>query len=87
MQEKNYRFIMTIYCDSVESYLQNESKNIKKCSLFRKLFKILENIEIWTFFAITSSKFNETTSFQTNFEDNFDGFHIIKSTNFITCRI
>ena len=53
----------------------------------RKLFKILDNIEIWTFFAITSSKFNETTSFQTNFEDNFDGFHIIKSANFITHRI
>ena len=31
MQEKNYRFIMTIYCDSVKSYLQNEPKNIKKC--------------------------------------------------------
>ena len=39
------------------------------------------------FFGITSSKFNETTSFQTNFKDNFDGFHIIKSTNFITHRI
>ena len=31
MQENNYRFIMIIYCDSVESYLQNEPKNIKKC--------------------------------------------------------
>ena len=26
------------------------------------------------------------TSFQTNFKDNFDGFHIIKSKNFITHR-
>ena len=50
------------------------------------LFRIEENNEIGTFFAITSSKFNETTSFQTNFKDNFDGFHIIKSTNIITHR-
>ena len=44
-------------------------------------------MEIWTIFAILSSKFNETTSFQTNFKDNFDGFHIIKSINFIIHRI
>ena len=31
MQEKNYRFIMTIYCDPVESQLSNEPKNIKTC--------------------------------------------------------
>ena len=28
LHEKNYRFIMTIYCDFVEYYLQNESKKI-----------------------------------------------------------
>ena len=55
--------------------------------MFRKLFKILKKIEIWTFFAITYSKFNETTLFQTNFKDNFDDFYIIKSTNFISYRI
>ena len=31
MRKKNDRLIMTIYCDSVESWLQNEPKNIKKC--------------------------------------------------------
>ena len=30
---------------------------------FRKLFKIEENIEILTFFTITSLKFNKTTLF------------------------
>ena len=44
-------------------------------------------IEIWAFFAKISSKFNETTSFQSNYKDNLDSFHIIKSTNFISHRI
>ena len=55
--------------------------------MFRKLFKIEESIEILIISAITSSNFNKTNSFQTNFKDNFDGFHIIKSTNIITHRI
>ena len=52
--------------------------------------KVIENLrKHWNldFFAITSSKFNKKTLFQTNFKDNFDGFHIIKSTNFTTHRI
>ena len=36
------------------------------------------------FFAITSSEFNKTTSFWTHLKYNFDGFHIIRSANFIT---
>ena len=56
-------------------------------SKFQKLCIIQEKIEVWTFFAITFSKFNKTTSFWTNFKDNFDVFHIIESANFITHRI
>ena len=48
-------------------------------------FKI--TLKFGLFFAITSSKFNKMTSFWTNFNDNFDGFHIIESTNFITHKI
>ena len=44
-------------------------------------------IEILTISAITSSKFNKTTSLWTHFKDNFDGIQFIKSTHFITHRI
>ena len=39
------------------------------------------------FFGITSSKFNKKNLFQSHFEDNFDGFYIMKIKNFITHRI
>ena len=60
---------------------------LKNGNYFESYLKFLKNIEIWTLFAITYSKFNETTSFWTHFKDNFYGFHMIKSTKFITHRI
>ena len=44
-------------------------------------------MKIWAFFAIPSSKFNETTSFWTPFIKNFHEIQFIKRTNFITHRI
>ena len=54
---------------------------------FRGSTTLIWNIDIWTFFAITSSKFNKTTSYWTQFKHNFDGIQFIKKTNFITHRI
>ena len=52
-----------------------------------KVIKNLKKKLKFELFSITSSKFNKTISFWTNFKDNFDGFHIIKSKNFIAHRI
>ena len=59
------------------------SKNVNYFESYLKFKKTLK----FGLFAITSSKFNKTTSFWINFKDIFHGFHIIKSTNFITHRI
>ena len=63
------------------------SRRLKNVDYFRSYLKFKKTLKFVTFFTIPSSKFNETTLFQTNFEDNFDGFHIIKSRHFITHRI
>ena len=62
-------------------------RTFKNVDCFESYLKFNKTLKFGLFFAKTSSKFNETTSFQTNFKDNFDGFHIIKSTNFITHSI
>ena len=61
-------------------------RTLKNVDYFESYLKFKKTLKFGLFFAITPSKFNETTSFQTNFKDNFNGFHIIKSTNFITHR-
>ena len=59
---------MSLCSDSIEIYLQNDPKNINKFWILRMLFKIEENIEIWTIRAISSYKMDKLVSFWAHFK-------------------
>ena len=62
-------------------------RTLKNVDYFENYLNFEKTLKFGLYFAITSSKFNKTTSFWIYFKDKFYGFHIIKSTNFITHRI
>ena len=88
MQGKNYTFIITNHCDlAVDFSFKMSLRTLKNIDYFESYLKFKKSLKFALFLQIPSSKFNETTSFWTNFKDNFDGSHITKSKNCITHRI
>ena len=63
------------------------TRTLKNINYFKRYLKFKKTLKIRLFFVITSSKFNETTSFWTHFKENFGGIQFIKRTNSITHRI
>ena len=86
MQEKIYRFIMIISCDSVESYSSKMSprtlKNVDYFESYLKFKKALKSIISISISAITSSKFNKTNSCWAHFIKNFYSFKFIQENKF-----
>ena len=66
-----------------KSHFEISEEKLKKCSLFQELFKIQENFEILTFFAISSLIIDWITSFWGHKIQNFVTFHVILKKKFI----